>query len=226
MRINKLLSNYGYCSRKGTSGLIEDGRIKVNGSMCMPGQWVEEEDIILLDDEPVAPKERIYLALNKPTGITCTADKTVKGNIIDFMGCSEFVFPVGRLDKESQGLILMTNDGGLANRILESENGHEKEYLVTVDREFDDSFIKGMSGGVDILGVRTRSCSVSRVRADTFCIILTQGLNRQIRRMCRAFGYTVVRLERTRILNIRLEGIGSGQWRSLTQLEIDGLRNC
>jgi len=226
MRINKLLSNYGYCSRKEAARLIEDKRIMVNGSICIPGQWVEEEDCILLDGEPVAPRERIYLALNKPAGITCTAEKTVKGNIIDFLGFTSYVFPVGRLDKESQGLILLTNDGDLASRILESENCHEKEYVVTVDREFGGSFLEGMSAGVDILGVRTRACRVSGISGDTFRIILTQGLNRQIRRMCRAFGYTVTRLERVRILNIRLEGLGEGEWRRLSEEEIEGLRSC
>jgi 23S rRNA pseudouridine2604 synthase len=224
MRINKLLSNYGYCSRREAARLIEDSRIKVNGSISIPGQWVEEGDVILLDDEPVEPKERIYLALNKPVGITCTAEKSVAGNIIDFMDYGKYIFPVGRLDKESQGIILMTNDGELANRILESDNEHEKEYLVTVDREFDDSFIEGMSAGVEILEVTTRKCRVSRVSGDTFSIILTQGLNRQIRRMSRAFGYTVVRLERIRVLNVRLEGIPYGKWRKLTQAEISGLR--
>jgi 23S rRNA pseudouridine2604 synthase len=224
MRINKLLSNYGYCSRREAARLIEDSRIKVNGSISIPGQWVEEGDVILLDDEPVEPKERIYLALNKPVGITCTAEKSVAGNIMDFMDYGKYIFPVGRLDKESQGLILMTNDGELANRILESDNEHEKEYLVTVDREFDDSFIEGMSAGVEILEVTTRKCRVSRVSGDTFSIILTQGLNRQIRRMSRAFGYTVVRLERIRVLNVRLEGIPYGKWRKLTQAEISGLR--
>lgn len=225
MRINKLLSNYGYCSRKEAARLIEDKRITVNGSLCTPGQWVEEEDSILLDGEKVSPKEKIYLALNKPPGITCTAEKTVEGNIIGFVDYGEYLFPVGRLDKESQGLILLTNDGDLASRILESENLHEKEYLVTLDREFGDSFLEGMCGGVDILGARTRECTASRISADTFSIVLTQGLNRQIRRMCRAFGYNVVRLERIRILNIRLDGIGEGEWRRLTEEEIEGLRS-
>jgi len=226
MRVNKLLSNYGYCSRKEASRLIEDGRVKVNGSISIPGQWVEEEDLILLDDVPVEPKERIYLALNKPAGITCTAEKSAAGNIIDFMDYGDFIFPVGRLDKDSQGLILMTNDGELANRILESDNEYEKEYLVTVDRGFDDSFMEGMSAGVDILGVRTKECRVNRVSGDTFSITLTQGLNRQIRRMSRAFGYTVVRLERIRILNVSLEGIEYGKWRKLTEEEISGLKKA
>ena len=225
MRINKLLSNYGYCSRKEAARLIEDGRVMVNGSICIPGQWVETEDHILLDGEPVAPKEKVYLALNKPAGITCTAEKTVQGNIIDFLGFGEYVFPVGRLDKESRGLILLTNDGDLAGRILEADNLHEKEYVVTVDGEFGGSFLETMSAGVDIPAGRTRACEVSRISADTFRIVLTQGMNRQIRRMCRAFGYTVVSLQRVRIMNIRLEGLAEGEWRRLSEEEIEGLRS-
>lgn len=226
MRINKLLSNYGYCSRREAARLIEEKRVTVNGSICMPGQWVEEEDSVLLDGEPVAPKERICLAFNKPVGITCTAEKTVDKNIIGFVDYSQFIFPVGRLDKDSQGLILLTNDGVLANRVLEAGNGHEKEYVVTVDREFDDSFLRGMSAGVEILGVRTRPCRVSRISARTFSIVLTQGLNRQIRRMCWAFGYKVERLERVRILGIELGDIPEGKWRLLDEKEMSELRNA
>jgi len=225
MRINKLLSNYGYCSRRQAARLIEENRVMVNGSICIPGQWVEEEDSILLDGVPVEPCERICLAFNKPAGITCTAEKTVEGNIIDFVDYDQFVFPVGRLDTESQGLILLTNDGVLANRVLEAGNGHEKEYVVTVDRPFGDEFLKGMAGGVEILGVKTRPCRTARISVDTFRIVLTQGLNRQIRRMCRAFGYTVVRLERVRIMSIELGGIPEGKWRRLTEKEMEELRN-
>ena len=225
MRINKLLSNYGICSRTEANRLIEENRIIVNGKLCEPGQWVEEEDIILLDNEAVKPKHKIYIALNKPVGITCTAEKTVESNIINFMNYPEYIFPVGRLDKASQGLILMTNDGELANKILESENEHEKEYIVTVNKPFDDFFMKGMSEGVQISGVNTRPCKVSRVSEDTFRIILTQGLNKQIRRMSKAFGYTVVRLERIRIINIKIDGIDKGTWRYLTEKEVIELRN-
>lgn len=226
MRINKLLSNYGYCSRRETNRLIEEKRIIVNGEVCTPGQWVEEEDIILIDNEPILMKEKIYIAFNKPVGITCTSEKSVKDNIIDYINFPEYIFPVGRLDKESQGLILLTNDGDLANKILESENRHEKEYIVTLDKPFDDAFIKGMSHGVEICGVKTRSCIVSRIDEITFQIILTQGLNKQIRRMSKVFGYTVARLERIRILNIRIDGIEIGKWRALTSEEIIELRNC
>ena len=145
VRINKLLSNLGICSRKEAARYIEDGRVKVNGILSIPGQWVEESDELLIDDEPVSAREKIYIALNKPVGITCTAEKTVKGNIIEYINYPEYIFPVGRLDKLSQGLIILTNDGVLANKILESENEHEKEYIVTLDRDFDEEFIKGMS---------------------------------------------------------------------------------
>jgi len=224
MRINKLLSNYGICSRREANRLIEENRITVNGQLCKPGQWVEEEDIILINNEPILVKDKVYIVLNKPVGITCTAAKEVKDNIIDFMDYKEYIFPVGRLDKASQGLILMTNDGELANKILESENEHEKEYIVTVDKAFDDFFIKGMSKGVEICGVKTRPCKVIRVTEDTFRIILTQGLNKQIRRMTKTFGYTVVRLERIRIINIKIDGIDIGKWRNLTKEEIMELK--
>ena len=224
MRINKLLSNYGICSRTEANRIISEKRIIVNGKLCTLGQWVEEDDIILLDNVVIKPKSKIYIALNKPEGITCTAEKTVENNIINFMNYPEYIFPVGRLDKESQGLILMTNDGDLANKILESENQHEKEYIVKVNKPFDDFFMKGMSEGVQISKVITRPCKVIKVNDNTFRIILTQGLNRQIRKMSKVFGYTVVRLERIRILNIKIDGIDKGGWRYLTQEEVSVLR--
>ena len=224
MRINKLLSNYGVCSRKEANRIIEEGRVIVNGELAFPGQWVEEYDNILLDGEKLKPKERIYIALNKPVGITCTAANDVEDNIIQYMNYPEYIFPVGRLDKLSQGLILMTNNGDLANSILEADNNKEKEYIVTVDKEFDNKFIEGMSNGVDIGGVITRPCKVSRVNDKTFNIILTQGLNKQIRRMSKAFGFNVVRLERVRIMNIKIDGIEYGKWRKLTEDEISVLR--
>lgn len=223
MRINKLLSNYGYCSRKETNRLIEDNRIVVNGKLCTLGQWVEETDEILLDHQPVKMNQKIYLAFNKPIGITCTLERTVPHNIIDFVDFDQYIFPVGRLDKPSEGLILLTNDGDWANKILESDNDHEKEYVVTVDKPFDDVFLLGMSEGVEICGVQTRRCKVTKVSDMTFNIILTQGLNKQIRRMTKAFGYTVVKLQRIRILNISLDGIKSGTWRTLTTSELDYL---
>jgi 23S rRNA pseudouridine2604 synthase len=225
MRINKLLSNYGICSRTDANRLIIENRVMVNSEVCSPGQWVEEEDNILIDNEIINPKDKIYIALNKPIGITCTAAKSVETNIIDFMNYPDYIFPVGRLDKASEGLILMTNDGGLTNKILGSENEHEKEYIVTVNKPFDDLFIKGMSEGVQIRSGNTRPCKVFRVNADTFRIILTQGLNRQIRRMSRVFGYTVVRLQRVRIINIEIKGIDVGAWRYLTEAELIELWN-
>ena len=224
MRINKLFSNLGICSRRETNRLIEDGRVKVNGLLAQMGQWVEEEDNILIDDEPIKAKKKIYIALNKPVGITCTAAENVKNNIIDYMDYGQYIFPVGRLDKESQGLIIMTNDGILSNKILESDNFHEKEYIVTVNNPFDEDFIKGMSSGVDIGDAITRPCKVSRINENTFNIILTQGLNKQIRRMTKSFGYTVTKLERIRIMNINIEGIEYGKWRYLTENELQQLK--
>ena len=198
----------------------EDKRVIVNGVLCKPGQWVEEYDEILLDGERVKPREKIYIALNKPVGITCTASEEVKDNIIDYMNYGQYIFPVGRLDKESQGLIIMTNDGVLANKILESDNLHEKEYIVTVNKNFDDEFIKGMASGVDIGDAVTRQCKVEKINSNTFKIILTQGLNKQIRRMSKSFGYTVIKLERVRIMNIKLDDIGYGKWRNITFEEL------
>ena len=226
MRINKLFSNLGFCSRKETNRIIEENRVTVNGLPCRVGQWVEDDDIILIDGQPIPKKEKIYIALNKPVGITCTAAKEVKNNIIEYLNYPEYIFPVGRLDKESEGLIIMTNDGELSNKILESENEHEKEYIVKLDKEFDDEFIKGMSSGVEICKSKTRPCKVKRIDNNTFSIILTQGLNRQIRRMSKSFGYNVVELKRIRILNIKIDGIEVGKWRKLTNEEIEILRKC
>ena len=224
MRINKYFSNLGICSRRETNRLIEEKRVIVNGVLCQTGQWVEEYDDILLDGERVKAREKIYIALNKPVGITCTAAENVKNNIIDYMNFGQYIFPVGRLDKESQGLIIMTNDGVLSNRILEADNLHEKEYIVTVDKEFDDNFIEGMSAGVDIGEAITRPCRVTKVSNNTFNIILTQGLNKQIRRMTKAFGYTVTKLERVRIMNIKVDNIEYGKWRNLTDEELKKLK--
>ena len=223
MRINKLFSNLGICSRRETNRLIEEGRVKVNGVLSIPGQWVEKEDEILIDDKPITAKKKIYIAFNKPVGITCTSASEVKDNIIDFINYEEYIFPVGRLDKESHGLILMTNDGDLANKILNSDNYHEKEYIVTVDKPIDNNFINHMSTGVYILGEKTRSCKVTKVDEYIFKIILTQGLNRQIRRMSKALGYNVIDLERIRICSINIEGIDLGKWRHLSDEEVKQL---
>lgn len=224
MRINKLFSNLGICSRRETNRLIESGRIEVNGKIATPGQWVEEEDHILLDGKLVEAKRKIYIGLNKPIGVTCTASEEVCNNIIDYMNYDQYIFPVGRLDKESQGLIIMTNDGILSNKILESDNLHEKEYIVTVDKTITDDFINKMSKGVDIGGDITRPCKVTRISDNKFNIILTQGLNRQIRRMSKAFGYNVIKLERIRIMNIKLDHIDYGEWRELTVEELECLK--
>ena len=225
MRINKLLSNYGICSRKEANNIIREGRVIVNGKTCTEGQWVEETDDILLDNEKLKKKERVYIILNKPVGVTCTAAKDVKDNIVSYVNYTDYIFPVGRLDKDSQGLILLTNDGELANLILESENLHEKEYIVTVDKNFDDEFIKGMESGVEIYkGVITRPCKLKKINENTFSIVITQGLNRQIRRMSKAFGYNVIKLERIRILSIYLGDLPYGSWRILKRDELEKLK--
>jgi 23S rRNA pseudouridine2604 synthase len=221
MRINKLLSNYGICSRKEANRIIEDGRIIVNGEKCIPGQWVEEEDEILLDNMHIKKKEKIYIVLNKPVGVTCTAAEEVENNIINYISYPGYVFPVGRLDKESQGLIMLTNDGDLANKILESDNYHEKEYIVTVDKPYDDYFINAMSKGVQIGNVKTRPCILKKIDDITYSIILTQGLNKQIRKMSKAFGYKVIRLERIRIMNIKIDGLVYGKWRYVSEEELN-----
>lgn len=223
MRINKLFSNFGICSRKETNRLIREGRVIVNGEPCMEGQWVELSDDIRLDGELLKPKEKIYIALNKPVGVVCTAAEEVENNIIGYLGIDDYVFPIGRLDKDSQGLIILTNDGDLANQVLAAENNHEKEYIVTLDQPFYDDFIEKMEQGVEILGQVTKPCKVKRINENTYSIILTQGLNRQIRRMSKAFGFNVVKLERTRIVNINLEGIDYGKWRYISKEEIESL---
>ena len=206
--------------RRETNRLIEEKRVVVNGVLCEPGQWVEEEDEIFLDGQKVKSKDKVYIVLNKPVGVTCTAAEEVKDNIISYMNYDQYIFPVGRLDKESQGLIIMTNDGVLANKILESDNLHEKEYVVTVDNDF----IRKMADGVDIGDVITRPCKVEKINNNTFKIILTQGLNKQIRRMTKAFGYTVIKLERIRIMNIKLDDIEYGTWRNITEEELKVLK--
>lgn len=224
MRINKLFSNLGICSRRETNRLIEEKRVIVNGILCEPGQWVEEDDDILLDGKKVQAKRSVYIALNKPRGITCTAAEEVNNNIITYMNYEQYIFPVGRLDKESQGLIIMTNDGVLANKILEADNLHEKEYIVTVDKEINDDFIINMSSGVNIGDTITRPCIVTKIDNNTFNIILTQGLNKQIRRMSKVFGYNVIKLERIRIMNIKIDNIEYGKWRELNNDELERLK--
>ncbi|MCP8968091.1 pseudouridine synthase [Ectobacillus ponti] len=221
MRINKYISETGFCSRRETDRLIDAGRITINGTVCQPGDEVEPGDTVLVDGKPIPPREpSVYLLLNKPPGITCTAAEQVEDNIISFVNYPIRIFPVGRLDKASEGLILMTNDGSIVNKISRSEHGHEKEYIVRVDRPFDDAFLQHMAEGVEILGTKTKPCQVSRVSEDTFRIILTQGLNRQIRRMSKALGYQVEKLERIRIMNLEAKGLPQGQWRYVTEEEL------
>jgi 23S rRNA pseudouridine2604 synthase len=224
MRLNKFIAASGVCSRREADKWIESGRVTCNGRLAALGTQVASGDEIRVDGELLgARKQPIYIALNKPAGITCTTEPDIAGNIVEFIGHSERIFPVGRLDKDSEGLILLTNDGDIVNEILRSENNHEKEYWVTVDRAITDLALGMMAGGVKIMGVKTKHCQVSRVGPNSFRIILTQGLNRQIRRMCSALGYKVQHLKRVRIMNIKLGSLKSGQWRNLTESELQGL---
>ena len=224
MRLNKYISSTGICSRREADAWIDAGRVTINGAVATLGTQVNDGDEVCVDGRPVGSgPRRIYIALNKPVGITCTTERDVEGNIVDFIGHRERIFPVGRLDKDSEGLILLTNDGDIVNEILRVENEHEKEYEVTVDRPVTEIFLNGMANGVRILGTVTKPCKVKRVGPATFRIILTQGLNRQIRRMCSFFGYQVVKLQRVRIINLTLDGLKVGKWRELSEAEVAGL---
>jgi len=224
MRINKFISETGICSRRVADKWIEERRVTINGKYAELGSTVEQGDEVCVDGKPLGKKKRpVYIALNKPVGITCTTELHVKGNIIDFVNHKERIFPIGRLDKDSEGLILLTNDGDIVNKILRAENNHEKEYIVTVDKPITPAFTDGMSRGVRILGTKTKPCQVTPLGERVFKIILTQGLNRQIRRMCQAFGYNVVKLKRVRIMNIKLDPLKIGQWRDLTEDEFKEL---
>ncbi|WP_438433979.1 23S rRNA pseudouridine(2604) synthase RluF [Gorillibacterium sp. sgz500922] len=224
MRINKFISETGICSRREADKWVEEGRITINGQRAELGSQAEAGDDVRVDGRPIGEKKHtVYLALNKPVGITCTTERHIKGNIVDFVGYPERIFPIGRLDKDSEGLILLTNDGDIVNKILRVEHGHEKEYIVTVDKPVTDEFLRGMSRGVPILGTVTLPCRVTQAGERTFRIILTQGLNRQIRRMCAHFGFQVRRLKRVRIINIPLGDLKTGQWRQLTPGEVEGL---
>lgn len=221
VRLNKFLSETGVCSRREADAWIEAGRVQVNGVTAVLGTQVAEGDEVLLDGKPVGKRpQRVYLALNKPVGIECTTDRSVPGNIVDFVAYHERIFPIGRLDKDSEGLILLTNDGDIVNRVLRAEHGHEKEYIVSVDRPLTPEFLEGMARGVPILGTVTNPARVRQVGRNTFRIVLTQGLNRQIRRMCEYFDYTVRRLQRVRIMHIHLGDLPVGRWRPLTEAEV------
>jgi 23S rRNA pseudouridine2604 synthase len=224
MRLNKFIAETGVCSRREADKWIEAGRVTCNGQIATLGTQVSEGDEVHLDGRLLgAKKKQIYIALNKPVGIICTTEPDIRDNIIEFIGHRERIFPVGRLDKDSEGLILLTNDGDIVNEILRSENNHEKEYLVTVDRAITDLALKMLAGGVKIMGQMTKPSKVSRVGTNAFRIILTQGLNRQIRRMCSALGYKVQRLQRVRIMNVKLGNLETGKWRYLTESELLGL---
>ena len=221
MRLNKFISETGVCSRRQADQWIEAGRVSCNGQTAVLGTQVTEADEIRVDGELIGAKKRqIYIALNKPVGITCTSEAHIEGNIIDLVGHSERIFPIGRLDKDSEGLILLTNNGDIVNEILRSENNHEKEYVVTVDRPITDLSLRMLASGVRIMGEMTKKARVSRVDATSFRIVLTQGLNRQIRRMCSALGYKAQRLQRVRIINIHLGALAPGEWRNLEPEEL------
>lgn len=230
MRLNNFLSQTGLCSRREADALIEAGRVKINGQTARLGQRVLEGDRVTLDGKAVTERPPLVtLAYHKPVGITCTTEPEVKGNIIEAVNYPQRIFPIGRLDKDSEGLILLTNDGTLVNRLLRAENGHEKEYRVTLDRDYDQAFLDKMASGVRIYNpvqdemVITAPCQLKRIDPRRFTIILTQGLNRQIRRMAKACGYEVKGLKRVRILNLKLGTLPKGQWRLLSPQEMDGL---
>jgi len=229
MRLNKYISDTGLCSRREADELIESGRVKVDGRKAEIGAVIEADAVVLVDGNPLRLKNHrggaksVYIALNKPVGITCTTESDVKDNIVDFVDHRERIFPIGRLDKDSEGLILLTNNGDIVNEILRSENRHEKEYLVAVNKPVTDEFLLGMSRGVSIRGQMTKPCKAYKLGRFGFRIILTQGLNRQIRLMAEAFGYRVKQLRRVRIVNIRLGNLKLGQWRNLTPAELKGL---
>nr|WP_321357464.1 23S rRNA pseudouridine(2604) synthase RluF [uncultured Draconibacterium sp.] len=221
-RLNKAISETGFCSRREADRLIESGMVKVNGEVVGLGVQVTPDDRIEVDGQIISKEvPNIYLAFHKPVGITCTTDVSKKDNIIDFINFPERIFPIGRLDKPSEGLIFMTNDGDIVNKILRAGNNHEKEYIVNVNRKITQAFIRQMGNGVPILDTVTKKCHVERINDFTFKIILTQGLNRQIRRMCTHLGYEVTRLKRVRIMNIELGNLKRGEYRHFTPDELN-----
>lgn len=220
-RLNKFISETGFCSRREADKLIDQGRVTINGNTPEMGTKVMPDDEVLIDGKPLRQKAKtIYIALNKPTGITCTTERNVPGNIVDFIGHKQRIFPIGRLDKPSDGLIFLTNDGDIVNKILRAGNNHEKEYVVRVDKPITRQFLEKMASGVEILDTVTLPCKVTQESKYAFRIVLTQGLNRQIRRMCEALGYEVFKLRRVRIMNITIDGIPNGKWRYLSEDEV------
>lgn len=225
-RLNKYISESGICSRRDADRFIEQGNVYVNGKRAQVGDQVVAGDTVKVNGQLIEPREAddfVFIVLNKPVGIVSTTESSEKNNIVDFVRHSLRIFPIGRLDKDSQGLIFLTNNGDLVNKVLRAGNNHEKEYLVTVNKPITDSFIEGLAGGVPILGTMTKKCPVTKVTPNVFNITLVQGLNRQIRRMCEHFGYEVVKLERTRIMNVNLKGLPVGDWRDLTPKELSVL---
>lgn len=232
MRLNKFISSTGFCSRRQADKLIEDKRVKINEKIAELGQAVEDGDQVSIDGKLIKENnKRVYIILNKPVGITCTTESHIEGNIVDFINHSERIFPVGRLDKDSEGLILLTNDGDIVNRILREENNNEKEYIVTVDKNITSDFLNSMSSGVKIYNpvkneyTVTKKCKVIKIKGRVFKITLSQGLNRQIRRMCKAFDYNVVQLRRIKLMNLTLKGLEVGEWRELNADEIEEIMN-
>lgn len=226
IRINKAISDSGFCSRRQADTYIETGQVRVNGEIAGLGDRVMPNDEIYVNGKRITQNSTlVYLALNKPVGITCTTDRRVKGNVVDFINHKERVFHIGRLDKPSEGLLLMTNDGDIVNKILRAGNIHEKEYLVKVDRPITEDFLQRLRNGVPILDTITKKCVVERMSRNVFKIILVQGLNRQIRRMCEYLGYEVITLKRERIMNIFLGNLPTGKWRDLTKGELEELKN-
>ena len=226
IRLNKFISETGFCSRREADKLIENRRVKIDGIVAETGMKVSKSNIVTIDNKVIKnTNDLIYIALNKPVGITCTNEKSVKGNIVDFINHDKRIFPIGRLDKDSQGLIFLTNDGDIVNKSLRAGNHHEKEYIVTVDKRITTNFINKMSNGVPILDTVTKKCKVRKINDYKFNIILTQGLNRQIRRMCSYFNYNVIKLERIRIMNVKLDKLPLGKWRYLTEEELKCINN-
>ena len=223
-RLNKYISESGLCSRREADRYIEQGLVSINGVRAKIGRQVFPGDRVVVNGEtiePITPEESVFIAFNKPVGITCTTEAGTRNNIVDYIKYGQRIFPIGRLDKDSQGLIFLTSNGDIVNKILRAGNNHEKEYLVTVNKPITDSFVETMSSGVAILGVNTKKCFVKKETNTMFRIVLIQGLNRQIRRMCEQLGYEVTKLERVRIMNISLKGLPVGDWRELSKKEMD-----
>jgi 23S rRNA pseudouridine2604 synthase len=224
VRINKFFTEHGVCSRRAADRLIQEGRVSINGRTAVLGDQVADADVVLVDGRVLSEsKKTVYLAYHKPVGITCTTELDVRGNIVEAIGYPERIFPIGRLDKDSSGLILLTNDGDIVNRILRAEFGHEREYLVTVDRPYPRPFLDRLEQGVLILGKKTSPCRATRIDQSCFRVILTEGRNRQIRRMCSGLGFRVTRLVRSRIMHIELGNLCVGEWRHLSNQERDAL---